>query len=100
MIAAEDHDGVFVEFTLLQDVEELTDAVVDVADGAVVGAPGPLDLLLRKVLVPQVADLEQPLAVWVLLLLGNLDLGQLDVDALVHVPELAVNGVGIVRVRE
>jgi hypothetical protein len=51
-------------------------------------------------LVPEVAHLEEALAVRVLLLLGNLDLGQVDVDAIVEVPVLLFDGVGVVGVRQ
>jgi hypothetical protein len=98
MVTAEDDDGVLVQTAPLEHVKELADAVVDVADSAIVRPPRPLDLLVAELGVPQVADLEQPLAVRVLLLLGDLDLGQLDVDALVQIPVLLFDGVRIVGV--
>jgi hypothetical protein len=100
VVAAEDDDGVLVQAAPLEHVEQLADAVVDVADGAVVGAPGPLDLLVAELGVPEVADLEQALAVRVLLLLRDLDLGKLDVDALVEIPVLLLDGVRVVGVRQ
>jgi hypothetical protein len=98
VVAAEDDDGVVVQPAPLEHVEQLTDAVVDVADGAVVGTLGALDLLVAELIVPEVADLEQALAVRVLLLLGDLDLGQVDLDAFVEIPVLLLDGVRIVGV--
>jgi hypothetical protein len=100
VVAAEDDNRVLVQLALLEHVEQLADAVVDVADGAIVGAACPLDLVIAELLIPEVADLHQALAVWVLLLLGDLDLGQVDVDALVQVPVLFLDGVRVVGVRQ
>ncbi len=98
MVAAKDDDGVLIQAALLEHIEQLADAVVDVAHGAIVGAAGALDLLVAELGVPQVADLEQALAVGVLLLLGDLDLGQIDVDPLVEIPVLLLDGVRVVGV--
>ncbi len=100
MITAEDDDGVLVETALLENIEKLADAVVNVADGTIVGPTSSLYLLFTEVLIPQVADLEKPLAVGVLLLLGDLDLGKVDVYTFVEVPVFLLNGVGVVGVGE
>lgn len=98
MVAAEDDDGVIGKLQVFQRLDERADVVVDEAAGAVVRPPRLLDLLVAKVLVPQVADLQETLAVWVLLLLGDLDLGQSDVYAFIPIPVLLGDGVRIMRV--
>jgi hypothetical protein len=100
MVAAKDDDGVFVEAAVLQHVEKFADAIVNVAHSAVVGSSRSLDLLLAKFVVPQVADFQQSFAVSVLLFLGNVDLGKLDVDPLVEVPVLLLDSVRVMGVRE
>jgi hypothetical protein len=100
MIAAEDDNGVIIQPAALEHVQQLADAVVDVADGAVIGAAGAADLLVAKVLIPQITNLEQPLRVRILFFFGDPDLGQLNLHPLVQVPVLLLDGVRVVRVRE
>lgn len=100
MVAAEDDNSVVIQPAPLEHVKQPADTVVDVADGAIVGPPCPLDLLISELVVPEVADLEQALAVRILLLLGNPDFGQCDVDALIEIPVLLLDGVWIVGVRQ
>lgn len=100
MVTAEDDNGVVVQPALLEHIEQLADAVVDVADGTIVGPLRPLDLLVAELVVPEVANFEEALAVRVLLLLGDPDLGEVDVDALVEIPVLLLDGVRIVGVRQ
>ncbi|KAI6756603.1 hypothetical protein HG530_011201 [Fusarium avenaceum] len=57
-----------------------------------------LDLLLSKVLVPKITDLEKTLTVGVKVLLLHLDFRQVDVDIFVHVPILLGNGVRVMWV--
>ena len=99
MITAEDNDGVLGKPALLQDLEEFANAVVDIADSTIVGPARALDLFVREVLVPQVADLEQSLAMGVLLVVRNPgDLWKIDLNIFVLIPVLLFNGVGIVGV--
>jgi hypothetical protein len=100
MIAAEDNDGVVIEFASLQRVEELANAVIDIADSAVVRSTSLLDLLIIELNVPEVTDLEKTLAVGVLLFLGDLDLWELNVHALIHVPIFLLDGIWVVGVRQ
>lgn len=100
MIAAEDDNGVIIQPAALEHVQQLADAVVDIADGAVVGAAGAADLFVAKLLIPQITNLEQPLRVRILFFLGNPDLGQLNLYPLVQIPVLLLDGVRVVRVRE
>lgn len=98
MVTGEDDDGVLVQTALLQGLEQLANTVVDVADGAVVGTLGALDLVIGEVVVLEIDNVLQALTVRVELALGNADLGHVDVDTLVHVPVLLLNGVRVVRV--
>lgn len=100
VVTAENNDGVLVQLALLECLQKLTYAVIDEAARSVVCSSRLLDLLIGEVLVPQIAHLEQSLAVRVLLLFGNLDLGQLNVDTLVAIPVLLLDSVGIMRVSE
>ncbi len=52
MITAEDDDGVLVETALLENIEKLADAVVNVADGTIVGPTSSLYLLFTEILIP------------------------------------------------
>lgn len=98
MIAAKNDDGVVVKAASPQRIKELPDAVINIANGSVIGSTGPLNLVLGKVCIPQVTNLQQPLAVGVLVFLGDLDLGQGNVYTLVEVPVLLLNIIRIVGV--
>jgi hypothetical protein len=100
MIAAEDNDGVVIEFASLQRVEELANAVIDIADSAVVRSTSLLDLLVIELNVPEVTDFEKALAVGILLFLRDLDLWELNVHALIHVPIFLFDGIWVVGVRQ
>lgn len=100
MITAEDNDRVLVKTAILEHIEQLSYTVIDVADSTIVGATSILDLIVGKLLVPQVADFKKSLAVGILLFLGNSDLGQGDINSFVKIPELLVDSVGVVRMRE
>jgi hypothetical protein len=100
VIAAEDDNSIVVQLALLQNIQEFADAVIDIADGAVVGSACPLDLVVAKLFVPQVTNLEKALAVWVLVFLWDPYLGKADINALIQIPVLLLNTVGIVGVCE
>jgi hypothetical protein len=73
VVSTEDDDSVIVQLAVFNHAEKLANAVIDVADGAIVCPPSPLDLFVGKVLVPEVAHLEETLAVRVLFFLGDFD---------------------------
>lgn len=73
MVTAKHDDSVLVKSALLQSAEEFTDAVIDVTNRTVVSTPSPLDLVIGEILIPHISDLHEPLAVRILLLLGDLD---------------------------
>lgn len=100
MVAAENHNSVFVEPALLQDTQKLADAVIHVTARAIVSPPSSLDLVVGELLVPHIRDLHQSLAVGILLLLGNLDLGQINIYIFVQIPVLVFSSVWVVRVCE
>lgn len=100
MITGEDDDGVVGQVAVLKRLQELANAVVDIAARAVVCPLGLLDLLIREVLVPQVAYSQQPLAVGIQFLLGYSDLWQVDVDSVVSFPVLLLNGVRVMWMGE
>jgi len=58
MVSAEDDNSVVIETAPFQDVKQLANAIIDVADSAIVCAPRPLDLLIAEILIPEVANLE------------------------------------------
>lgn len=95
MVTGEEDDSIFVQAAVPERLEKLADAVVNIAYGSVVGTACPLDLLVREILVPKITNFEKPLAVGVLLVIGNPDLGHLNVDILVTVPVLLLNGVRV-----
>jgi len=100
MVTTENNDGVVAELALVQNIEQLANAVVDVRASTVVGTLGLLDLLGGEVIVLEVADVLQTLAVWVLVFLVDLNIGHVDVDILVHVPVLVFDGVRVMGVGE
>lgn len=100
MVATEHDDGVFVQLAVLERLQKLADAVIDKAAGSIVRSPRLLDLLIAEVLVPEIAHLQQSLAVGVLFLPGDLDLGKFNVNTLIAIPELLLGGVGIMGVSE
>lgn len=100
MVPAEDNDGIVIQPASLQCVQKPADAVIHVADSAIVCPPSPLNLLITELDVPEIADLKKALAVGVLLLLGYFHFGQLNVHTIVHVPVLLLDGVGVVGVRQ
>lgn len=100
MVTAEHDNSVLVQATLLQGVEKLANAVINVADGTVVSPPGAFNLVIGEVLIPYIGHLHEALAVGVLLVFGDLDLGQINVYAFVQIPVLLLDGVGVVRVSE
>lgn len=100
VITREDDDGVVSQVAILKRLQKLANTVINIAARAVVCPLGLLDLLIREVLIPQVADPQQPLAVGVQLLLGYPDLWQVDVDSLIPFPVLLLNGVGVMWVGE
>jgi hypothetical protein len=100
VITGEDDDGVIGQIAVLKRLQKLANAIVDIAARAVVCPLGLLDLLIREVLIPQVANSQQPLAMGVQFLLGDSDLWQVDVDSLVPFPVLLLNGVRVMWVSE
>ena len=100
MVAGENDNGVVVKTTVLEGLHELANVVVDIADRTVVSSLGPLDLLWSEIVVLEVHNVLETLAVGILLVLGNFDIRHVDVDILVHVPVLVLDGVRVVRVRE
>lgn len=100
VVATEHDDGVFVQLAVLERLQKLADAVIDKAAGSIVRSPRLLDLLIAEVLVPEIAHLQQSLAVGVLFLPGDLDLGKFNVNTLIAIPELLLGGVGIMGVSE
>lgn len=95
VIAAEDDDGVVHQAGLLQGVQKDANLVVNVGAVGKVGSSGPLDVFWSEIAVDEVDDLKQSLRVRVLLLLGNLVLGERNVDILVAVPVLLASGVRV-----
>ena len=100
MISREDYYRVLVQTALLENIQKLADAIIHVAASTIVGAACTLDLVVRKVLVPEITNLHKSLAVGVLLVFGNGNLGHVDVDALVAVPVLLLDGIGVVGMGE
>lgn len=100
MVTTEDNDSVVVKLAPFEGVKKPANAVIDIADSAIVRSASLLNLLIIELNVPEVADLEEALAVRILLILRYLDLGQLNIHALVHVPVLLLNGVWVVGVRQ
>lgn len=98
VVSREDDNGVVSKPSVLESLEQPADAVIDVAARSIVGALSALDLVIGEVLVPEIADLHQTLAVAILLVLGNTDLGQVNVHALVEIPVLLGDGVRVMGV--
>ena len=100
MVPAEDDNGILVQPAVLQRLQELANVVVYVRDRAVVCSASPLDLIRGEFLVPEVADLKQTLGVAILVLLRDCNVWQVNVDALVQVPVLLLDGIWVVGVGE
>ena len=98
MVSREDDNGVVSKPSVLESLKQPADAVIDVAARSVVGALSALNLVIGEVLVPEIADLHQTLAVAILLVLGNTDLRQVNVHALVEIPVLLGDGVRVMGV--
>ena len=100
MVTTEDDNRIVIQPALLQHVQQPPDAVINVADGAIIRAPCPLDLLVAEILVPEIADFKESFAVRVLVFLCDLDLGQVNINTLVTIPVLLFNRVRVVGVCE
>ena len=100
MISAENDNCVFVQSTILERLEKLSDAIVNVGYGTVVCSASALDLVWSKLLVPEIADFEETLGVGILLILGNGYFWKDDIDIFVHVPVFLLDGVRVMRVGE
>lgn len=83
VVTAEDNDGVMVETALLQCRKNAPNAVVDVANSAIIRPSCAFDLVVGEVFIPKVAHLQKPLTVRILLLPRNPDLRQRDIYTLI-----------------
>ena len=99
VVAGEHDDGVVAQPAVIQGFDQRTNLGVDVAAGAVVGAPGAQHGFGWHGFAPQVNHLEQALRVRVLRVLRQFMARHAHVFVAVQVPEFVGNGVGVVRVR-
>ena len=76
MVATKNDNGVVLQIAIFEYLQQPADAVIDVADCAIIRSSSSFDLVFGDILVPEIADLEKARAVWVLLFLWDLDLGQ------------------------
>jgi hypothetical protein len=100
MITRENDDSVIEESAVLQNLNQLANAVVNVRDSSVVRTSSTLDLIWSEVLVPEIADFEEALGVVVLLILLDSNIRERDVDIFIKVPVLLLNAVRVVGVSE
>lgn len=100
MISGEDHNGILIHPALFKHTQQFSHIVIHIAHRSKVCPPRSLDCLLRHVFIPQPADLQQSLAVLILLILRDVDLRQGYILAFISVPVFFVDGVRVVRVRQ
>jgi hypothetical protein len=100
MVSAKDDNRVVVYPAILEYLKKLPNAIVNIADRPIVGSSCFLDLFICEILIPQVTDFEETLAVRVLVLLGDPYFGQVYVHAFVQIPVLLLDGVRVMRVCE
>lgn len=98
MVRGKNDYGVFFHSTLLQHLQKLANVIIDVTHSTVICSPSPLDSFLRWRFVPQIADLEQSLAVCILFFLRDLDVWLGNINALIPVPVRLVYSVWVVWV--
>jgi hypothetical protein len=98
MIATENDDGVVIQTAVLEGLQQLANAVINVRDRTIVGPTSTLDLIRSEFLVPEIADFQEPLGVRVLLFLGDDDFGKLNLNILIQVPVLLLNRVWVMWV--
>jgi hypothetical protein len=92
--------GVLVHAAFLQDIKQLTDAIIHIAHGTVVRTTSTLDLLGGEVVTFDLTDAHQTSAVRVLFFRLEADIGQVNVDALIQIPILVLDGIWVMRVGE
>jgi len=97
VVTTEDNDGVIIKSAILENIKELSNTIVYIADSAVISSPRTPNLLVTEILTPEIANLEQTFAVGVLLLFWNPDLGQVDIDPFIEVPIFLLDRVRIMR---
>jgi hypothetical protein len=100
MIATENDDGVIIQTAVLEGLQQFANAVINVRDGTIVGSTSTLDLFRSEFLVPEIADFQEALGVRILLFLRDGDFGKLNLNILIHVPVLFLNGVWVMWVSE
>jgi hypothetical protein len=100
MIATENDDGVIIQTAVLESLQQLANAVVNVRDRTIVGSTSTLDLVRSEFLVPEIADLQEAFGVRVLLFLRDGDFRKLDLNIFIHVPVFLLNRVWIMWVGE
>jgi len=57
MVSTENNNGIFMQAAVFQDFQDSTDAIVNVADSAIICSPSSFDLIFREVDIPKVAYL-------------------------------------------
>jgi hypothetical protein len=100
MIATENDYGVVIQTAVLEGLQQLANAVINVRDRTIVGPTSTLDLIRSEFFVPEIADFQEPLGVRVLLFLGDDDFGKLNLNILIQVPVLLLNRVWVMWVSE
>src|SRR5436853_7891009 len=66
MVPAKDHDSIVVKTTFLEYIQKLANAVINVADGAIIRAACTLNLLVCKLVAFQLTNVQESSAVRVL----------------------------------
>jgi hypothetical protein len=100
MVAREDNDSVLVEVAVLKQLDKFANLVINEAARSKVCAAGTNLGFIRYRVVPKIDGLHEALGVLILVFLGNLHLGQGNLNAFVAVPVLLDHCIRIMRVGE
>ena len=92
--------GVIVYAAFLDHIEQLTNAIIYIADGAIICPSSTLDLLVCEIVAFDLANVHQTPTVGILVLFLDADGGQVDVNTIVQVPIFVLDGIWIMGMRE